>query len=380
MDFITDIIHPERLTGAVQRLTSGGLPFAAVAPQLGDDTDAVPSFGQTSAGLPNLFPIVETDDIEYEIENSDFTGAGEVARYRSWDTKPKIGKRPAVSTFSGEVVPLDWSYRLNEKDLARYGRFREALEAGNTPDRRDAGVEGSIVGDATRAAAAVHNRITLAHAEILTHGRMTLTELGDVESGEALVAEFPVPDAHFANAQTLWSDPAADAVSDLKASEAIYADSNNGLPPDEWWITPDVAADLLVHTKLVGRLVFAVGASNAVELPSIDVVNQVLRTHGVVAPLRVVDVKRPTLAGGNRASVLAERKVLGVKAGMGKTLFTPPPSAALMPADARIAAQYQAGVIAYSQYSVRPAEVVTTAEAVSVPVLGNPNALFVLNV
>lgn len=380
MEFITDIITPARLTGTVQALTTGGLPFAAVPPVIGVDTPS-PGFGSTAAGLPNLFPVQQTDDIEYELVNSDMTGSGEVARYRSWDTKPKIGKRPSITTIEGEIVPLDWSYRLNEKDLQRYARFRDALSGGAAAAGRDTRVVDVLTADAVRAAGAVHNRITLAHAEILSAGTMTLTELGDPETGNALAATFPVPASHFAAASVPWSTLAtADAVTDLKAAEEIYADDNNGDVPEEWWISRTVAAELLQHTKLLNKLVFAVGASNAAGLPNMEILNQVLRVHGVEAPIRVVDVKRPPLAGGGRSSVLQARKVIGVRAGMGRTLFTPPASASLMPADARIEAQNQAGVIAYSQSDVRPAEVVTTAEAVSVPVLSNPNALFVLSV
>lgn len=376
MEFITDLITPSELTGSVQAASLGGMPFAAVPPPIGTDVSGPPSFGNTAFGLPNLFPIQETDDIRYELENSDISGVDEVAHYRSWDTVPQIGKRPGIQLIGGEIVPLSRSYRLNEEDLQRYARLIQAIG-----ERSDNRVLTTITGDAIRAAAAVQNRITLGHAEILTTGTMTLTELGNVVGGNALTAVFPVPDAHTTTAGVLWSDHAnAVAIENFKAWEETYADNNNGATPDEWWITTDAAGDLLQHTKLLAKAVWAVGTSNAPSIPNIDVVGQILNVHGVQSPLRVVNVRRPPLAGGAKGPVLGTRKVIGVRAGMGRTLFTPPVSAAMMPADARIEAQYQAGIIAYAQSSIRPPEVLTTSEAVAVPVLSNPNALFVANV
>lgn len=384
-EYITDIVTPSLLTGAVQQLTAGGLPFAAVPPVLGAEQN-VPGFetspyGATAAGLPNLFPIVQTDDIEYALENINLSGQGEVARYRSWNDVPKIGKRPGITVIQGEIVPVDWSYRLNEKELKQYARLRDALAAGSPGQPGDARVANVIVNDAARAAAAVHNRLTLAHAEILTAGTMTLVELGDTTAqANALRATFPVPTANKVTPGTAWSDPSADIIGDLQAAELQYASVNNGDVPDEWWISPATMRHVAANTALKNQLIFAVGTSNAVRLPSVEVMNSVLAASGVEAPLRVIKTKRPALAGGAMANLIPDNKAIGVKAGMGSTIFSPPASASMMPTNARIEAEYQAGVIAYAQMNVRPAEVITTAEALAVPVLNNPNALFILSV
>lgn len=375
MEFITDIIPPAQLTGTVQALVDGGLPFAAVPAPFGQEANAP---FVTSAGLPNLFPIQQTDDIEYELEDTDLSGAGEVARYRSWDAVPPVGKRPGITIIGGNIVPLGWSYRLNEKDLKRYGRLRQAIA-----ERGDDRVVDVMTRDAVRAARAVQNRLTLAHADVLTTGSFTLTELGNVETGNALVATFPVPSTQKVTAGTLWSDLSnADAITNLKAWEAVYAGNNGGAVPDEWWVTPTIAAELVQHTKVLNKLVYAIGTSNATSIPNIDVVNDILRVHGVRAPIRVVDVQRPPLDGGTPTSVLSARKVLGVKAGMGRTLFSPPASVAMMPRDASAQIEFTAaaGIVSYAQASARPAQVITTSEALAVPVLSNPNALFIATV
>ena len=102
MEYITSVIDPAELTGYVREVVDGDLPFES------------------------LFPTVQTDDIEYELSIVDVTGAGEVARYRSWDTPAPIGRRPGLSVIRGEIPPLSWGYRLNEKDLKRFKEFVES--------------------------------------------------------------------------------------------------------------------------------------------------------------------------------------------------------------------------------------------------------------
>ncbi len=68
----------------------------------------------------------------------------------------------------------------------------DQLRAG-VADKTDARVSDRIFNDAVNAGHAVQNRITLAHAEALTLGKVTLTELGDVDAGSAIVANFGVP-------------------------------------------------------------------------------------------------------------------------------------------------------------------------------------------
>src|SRR5688572_6584548 len=102
-EYITDVVTPAELTGFVRELVDGDLPFAA------------------------LFPPRLTEDIEYELTNGDLRAAGEVARYRSWDTPAEIGRRPAITTVRGEIPPLAWGYRLNEKEFLRLERVRAGI-------------------------------------------------------------------------------------------------------------------------------------------------------------------------------------------------------------------------------------------------------------
>lgn len=378
MEYITEPVSPARLTGFVRSEIQGGMPFAGVMGE-GTEPPVTTPPGGVGTPLPNLFPITPVNDIEYEFETSDFTGQGEVARYRSWDVPPDIGKRPGVTVISGEIVPLSWAYRLNEKDLKRFS----AVRAANAANSQEADlVAGSMQSLARRAAQSVQNRLTLAHASLLTTGAMSYDDLGNPVSGNALSTTFPVPGGHFVTANTLWSDTAnADPAANLLAAEATYADNNNGDVPDEWWISPTVAGNLLASTKLLNNLVLTVGTSNLASIPNIDMVNQVLRVKGVQAPLRVLNPRRPARAGGAIASLLATRKVLGVKAGMGKTLFSRTVAEDMMAATGALPqGSFPPGIVCYGLENISPPEVLVNAEAISVPILSNPNALYVLTV
>ena len=352
-EYITDVIDPAELTGYVRELVDGDLPFAA------------------------LFPTVQTEDIEYEITNADVSGAGEVARYRAWDTPAPIGRRPGVSVIKGEIPPLSHGYRLNEKELQRFDRLRQGIR-----ERADAAVERVIFDDAARAAAAVQNRLTLAHGSILASGTVVLTELGDPVAGNALVADFAVPGAQMGVTPAVaWSNHAtATPVTDLKAWETIYRANNGGRNPDAWGVSSEVMADLALNEQI---RTLAGGTSGVT--PGIinnDTVGQVLRAAGVNAPILVMfDVERPTLTSGTPARVVDDRAVIGVRAGMGATIYTDAPATGgLQRAGAQQMAMVEPGIIAYQVGSIDPAWVKTTAEGLALPILRDPNALFVASV
>lgn len=353
-EYITDVIDPAELTGYVRELIDGDLPFAA------------------------LFPTVQTDDIEYELTSADMVAAGEVARYRAWDTPAKIGRRPGVTVIKGEIPPLAHGYRLNEKELARFDRLRQGIR-----ERADVAVERVIFDDAARAASAVQNRLTLAHGSILATGTVELTELGDVVAGNELIAEFAVPagQLNVAPAGAAWSDHATSVpVTDLKTWEATYRANNGGRNPDAWGVSSEVMADLALNAQIRS---LAGGTSGVT--PGIindQQVNQVIRAAGVNAPILVMfDVERPTLTSGTPARVVDDRAVVGVRAGMGATIYTnPPATGGLQRAGAQQMANVEPGVIAYQVGSIDPAWVKTTAEGLAIPVLRDPNALFVASV
>lgn len=348
-EYITDVVSPAELTGFVREWadTDGQLPFAS------------------------LLPPVQVDDIKYELDQVDGF-VGEVARYRTWDTIGRIGKRPGVTTVVGEIPPLDWSYRLNEQDIIRFNRLRTGLG-----DRFDAGVVDRILNDARNAANAVQNRITLAHGEVLTTGEVRLTELGNVVSGNELVASFAVPAAQMGVTPAVpWSTHAtATPVADLKAWEAIFRSNNGGQNPEMWLVSSEVMADLALNAQI---MTLAGGTSGVTPGVITDqTVSQVLRAAGVQAPLAVSDVERPALDGSGNARVIGERFVLGLRPSvLGSTLYGISANAATLAGNGTMQLTDAPGLIAFQTQEVRPPQIMTTCEGIALPVLRDPNALF----
>ena len=350
MGYITDVVTPAELTGFVREEVTGGLPFG------------------------ELFPEQAVDDIVYELENVDLTGFNEVARYRTWDTVPPIGRRPGIALIGGEIPPLGFGYRLNESDLGRLGRVRQGIA-----ERTDQRVVDTIYNDARRAANAVQNRITLTHGQLLSTGSVILSELGNVAANQGVQATFAIP-ANQLNVvpSVLWSVRATSTPADnLVDWETIYSDNNGGLYPDEWWISRAAMLDLRLSAQLRD-------AQNDVRVPSRITDAEVATTleeFGVQGRIRVVDIRRPPLAGGGRQPVLPVRTVIGVRAGMGATLFGVPPIVNVMEGNARIDLRDAPGLVAYAFDEIRPSPAAFTfCEGVAIPVLTDPAGLFIAQV
>lgn len=347
-EYITDVIDVPELIGYVREQVDGDLPFAP------------------------FFPVIDVEDIEYELTQVPSL-QGQVAKYRSWDAAPPLGTRPGVQIVGGEIPPLGLSFRMNERDIVRINKLRAKLA-----DKFDARVVDDIYNDAVRAGHAVQNRVTLGHGEALTAGKVSFTDLGSPVAGSELVANFGVPGGHFVTAATPWSTHAtATPVTNLLAWEKTYRLANNGQNPDGWLISSEAMGDLVLNEQIKQ---FAYGSGAGTQLVNPDVVSAVISAAGVQAPLIVSDVERPALDGSGTARVIGARKVCAVKAGMGATLYGISPNAANLVGEGVLEWSDAPGVVAFSQKTLVPASLITTGEAVTIPVVRDPNAVFVATV
>jgi hypothetical protein len=348
-EYITDVIDPAELTGYVREQVDGDLPFAGILPP------------------------VEVDDIEYELTQLDSVD-GQVAKYRSWDTAPPLGKRPGITIVGGEIPPLGLSLRLNERDIIRFNRLRQGIG-----DRFDQRVVDIILGDAVNTARAVQNRVTLAHGELLTTGTVSLTELGDVVAGSELKATFNVPAGHLGVTPTVpWTTAAtATPLTDLQGWEATFRAANGGLSPDAWIMSSTVMAALAASDQVRGLLYNAPGQY----VPTQAEIQNAVNGRGVRGTFVVSDIERPALDGSGSARVIGEEFVIGVRyAALGSTLYGISANAATMAGNGTIQFTDAPGIIAFQEQSIRPAAIMTTAEGVVLPVLRDPKALFVADV
>ncbi len=358
-DFIIDVIDIPTLIGFVRERTADALPLARFLPPL-----AIP-------------------DIEYELQNIDTTRTGLVARYRSWDTAPPLVGRAGISRIAAELAPLGLSRKLNERDMLSLERIRAGVA--DSSDRR---IEDTIYNDAEELARAVQNRVTIAMAELLTTGKVTLessTTLAATPGSGPLVADFDVPAGHLNVTPAIPFSTTATAVpiTEIKGWQATGRANNGGRNPDLWLTSSEVVADLGLNAQI--RNLSPSNADGSTRgIVDESTVAQVMRAHGI-APIVAFDEEMPTLAGTLSAPtwgrIFGARLFIGLWLnGLGNTLYGPTADAATMAGNGTIQFSDAPGIIAFVESSVRPAGKLTTAEAVSIPALRNPSGIFVATV
>jgi hypothetical protein len=348
-DYVTDVIDVPELVGYVREQTQNSDIFAGV------------------------LPTIDVDDIEYELQNIDTRASMQVAKYRSWDTAPPLGKRPGITIIGGEIPPLGLSMRLGEKDIARINKLR----AGVTEEGGQAALR-SIYDDAVNMVKAVYNRISWAQIDLLLDGIVTI-ESSIIGPDNAIQADFSLPGTHVVTAGTLWSDTAASTpVTNLAAWQKVFRSHNGGANPLFWMVSSQIVAELGLNAQ-VRNLSPSTADGGVRGIVTEQTVAQVMSAHNI-APMVVVDDELPAVDGSGLARVLPERKVIGVGSGLGNTIFGTSPNAGMLAGKGFLAYSDAKGVVAYVEESIRPAAMLTTGEAVALPVLRDPNALFVATV
>jgi hypothetical protein len=309
--------------------------------------------------LGGIVPEIEVEDLEYELANVDTTFVN-VARYRSWDAAPPLGKRPGFAVVRGEIAPLGLSLTLNEKELKRFARLQQGLPEGTADDVYD---------DAVSCALACRARFETAIGDLFHDGIVTINENGAVVS-----ADFGVPGTHLVTAATAWTDRTNSVpVTNLLAWEAIYRADNGGRNPDAWLISSEAFTDLAFNAQIRN-----LGAGTSGVTPGIvgaGQIGQVFTAAGVRAPFVVFDGQVPNSSGVGTPT-LPVRDVIAVRSGMSALLYGTTPSAELLVGNGVLERQDAAGIVAYVEQQIRPARVITTGEGVGLPVLRDPKALF----
>lgn len=339
-DYITDVIDIPELIGYVREQVFEGLT------------------------LDGLLPNIEVDDLEYALTNLDAPNV-QIARYRAWDTAPRLGKRAGFATIRGEIPPLGLTMRLNEKEIARFQRLRAGI-----PDA--GGVRDVIYNDAVQMVRATQARIEIARGDLLTDGVVTINEGGLVVS-----ADFGVPAGHFITPATAWSNTGASTpLTDLKSALATYRAANGGRNPAALLTSSEVIADLTLNAQ-IRDLTPVTGVVPGIITEA--TVAQVFQSQNL-PPLVAYDTELPN-AADVMTRVIPARKVIMVPAnGLGSTLYGVTPDAAVLAGNGTIDFRDAPGVIAFVEQSVRPAAVYTTGAGVALPVLRDPRALMVLTV
>jgi hypothetical protein len=312
--------------------------------------------GPTLAGI---LPQRDVDDIEYELQNIE-TPTLEVARYRAWDTAPPLGRRPGFATIRGELLPLGLSMKLNEREIVRFNNFRANLPNGTLQDVYD---------DAVQTARAALWRIERARADVLTDGKVTIAE-----NGVILEADYGVPGGHLVTAAIAWSTVgSAVPITNLQAYETVYMAANGGRRPAAWLMSSAVMADLTLNAQ-IRTLAPVTGVVPGVI--TAETVGQVARSFGL-APFVIFDGQAPNPTTGIMEAELNARHVIAVPAaGLGEVFVGTHAMATGLVGRGILRRDQAPGIVTWVEEDTRPAGIITTSEAIALPVLRDPKALF----
>lgn len=186
---------------------------------------------ESNLALVSLFPTryFDTNRIDW----AEFVKTNRTASYRSFDGAIHVSSRDAGSGKYVELPPFSDSLNKGE-----YERIAEQIALlGGT--NREAQVRAAY-NDAERLIGTMNNRRELGWGDVLTDGKMTITNEGGF-SGEA---DYGVPGNQITSASTVWSNhAAATPLADLDAQQEVRIANGYGR-----------AAKMLTSRTMVGHL------------------------------------------------------------------------------------------------------------------------------
>ena len=333
---VYDLVDPQELVGFVRELT----------------------FDQFT--LDDFLPNNNIDDIEYRFRRGRLTDQ-EAATYRAWDAEARIAARQGTQRVTGELAPISRKIRVGEEERHRL----RALETGN-----DDPIIDQIFADAANMTRAVQARVELARGQVLSTGSVTIEEDGFVAD-----VDFGVPSTNFVTASTPHDDPEADVIGEWTEWLEAYDEATDGEVPGVAVVSRKYVNNLLRNEGIRQLAATAVGGTPS--LVTVDTVQQVFAAYGL-PPMRTYDSR--VRVGGTAVRPIPEDRVIllpGEGSVLGQTLFGVTAEALELAGEGFIEAEDAAGVVAVVEKTTDPVSTWTLASGISVPVLANPELLFV---
>jgi hypothetical protein len=340
----TSYIYPTELTGYVRQ--------------------ALYDFNVNKFTLTSWLPDDHIDDIDYRIAAGG-TGLADAGVYRAYDAETPIGKRQPLSFLSGQLPPISSKARLGEYD-------RLKLRQSNNEQIRQA-----LFNDAEVQAMAIAARTEIARGQTLVTATTPLPELG-------LTINWGRTGAHSVTAATLWSNPAADILSDLMAWRDTYL-ATNGVDPESLVVSRKIW-NFMMRNQAIRNQVFG-GTAQYVGGNQSSIVNQaalntLLGSQGLPA---VTMYQSQVRVNGAPVKVIPDNIAL----------YLPAPASA--PGDTQLGATLwgttaesldpryelegdEPGIVAGVYAEDDPMGIWTKAAAINLPVMANPNLSFAATV
>jgi hypothetical protein len=310
---------------------------------------AAQDFDAQVQSLARFLPATEVPDIRYAYSRGIDTLVDE-ATYRAFDAESPIGRRPGSSRITGDLLPISRKIPLSE-----YAALR-LRNAGNDE------VINGIYNDAARLARGIAARLERARGQLLTTGKVTLSENGLVTEYDSGRAAGLTPTALAGTAK--WSDLDDSApISDVLTWKALVK-AASGIEPNRLIVSSTTMAYLQQNDE-IRQFGQAVNVSTTGRVG----VAQVSDAFSALASVTVEVYETPygmtsDPIASNKVVLLRDNVPLGVTA-YGITLEAQEPEyAALGPA---------AGVVAGAWKTDDPINVWTKAAAIALPLLAAPD-------
>lgn len=340
MPEILDLIDPEELVGFVREREY---------PEL--------------TTLDDILPYREVASTELSVMRDGRVDVN-AAKYRAFDAEAPIGTRPAVERIKAKIPPLSQKIPLGEEETL----MLEANERGNTEPLIEA-----VYNDADAMNRSVFVRLAVAKGQALYTGKVTINENRVVAE-----ADYGVPAGHFVAPATLWSNPAATILADLRTWMATYRTSNLGLRPGAFIISETILGYMLLNTEIRQLVGTTLGTPSMV---TEETLGQILRARGL-PPFRLEDTQ--VMVDGAAQYLIPQDRVVFVPPPnfpLGVTVFGITAEAVKLRTAGQITVESLQGPVAtVSQTGFDPVVTWTKATALAVPIIVEPKRLLVADV
>lgn len=269
MAFWDELIQPSELTGFVREMPA-----------------------PANWTLNEVLPDVAVRDFEAVVRK--LTKTNRAAKFRAYDAETPIGKRDSIAEQRVQLPPLGQKTVVAEEERIRLEQAR--LGGDGTQALIDA-----VYDDAEVNARAVHARMELARGDVLTDGKVTITENGIV----GLEADYGLAGGHLVAPGTLWSTVAtATPLADLLSWRQTYI-NDAGEPPGKILTSSAVIANLLRNAEIRQIAGSVLGTPSIVSRAALD---QVLTAHGL--PMIVEYDAQIDVDGSTTRPIAADRLIM----------------------------------------------------------------------
>lgn len=301
------------------------------------------------------------------------TRTGRTAKFRAYDANVPPNKRDVATLTTVELPPLSDALTMGELERLR-------LEFARTQGTNQAAFVNAIYDDATALTQNMLRRMELARGDVLTDGKFTLSN----EGGLTLEADYGVPPGNLVTAAVLWSDHAnADPIADLR--DWVYAyrvTAGNGFNPGGMIITYDILTDLLANQNIRNLAATLVGAPAILSRPQLDTV---LAAHELPPIVEVYDSQFDVSGTATRAT--DDAKVIFVppnpETNLGYTAWGVSATALELVNSTEVSMSFSEapGIVGIvDKGETVPFRQQVIVDAVGMPVIENPYALFIATV